>query len=269
MAKSEGNDSNLGKNVDLSEIIEDYGLSRKASEYGTDKDDPHSYISNFYQPLIDLIDTPNRLLEVGVWKGASCALWKIAFPECSVLGIDIKIKELHPVAIQLIDKNQIKLIEADAYRHFVTDSLKDKFDLIIDDGPHTLESQIKALHYFIPLLAEGGTLVIEDIQNGIVDMKKLWRSLPSHLRGSSCYLSFASNSRRYDDALFVFSLSPSVLRLAAQLREEYMYWGFKAPILHYAYKLAVELRLLAKRVSRLPKKLKLSLNYRPRLRRRS
>ena len=81
--------------MDLQEIIKDYGLGRKESEFGTDKDSPHSYISNFYQPLIDLIDTPNRLLEVGVWKGASCALWKIAFPKCSVLGVDIKIKETY------------------------------------------------------------------------------------------------------------------------------------------------------------------------------
>jgi hypothetical protein len=245
----------LGTNVDLQEIIKDYGLGRKESEFGTDKDSPHSYISNFYQPLVDLIDTPKCLLEVGVWKGASCALWKIAFPQCSVLGIDIKIKELHPVAIKLMETNQIQLIQSDAYSHSFTNSLKNKFDLIIDDGPHTIESQIKALNYFIPLLAEGGTLVIEDIQNGIVDMKKLWRSLPSHLRGNSCYLSFRSNSRRHDDAVFVYSLSPSVLCLAANLKKEYMYWGFKAPILHYAYEMAVEMRLLAKRVSRLPKKL--------------
>ena len=47
---------------------------------------------------------------------------------------------------------------------------------------------------------------------------------------------------------------------AAKLRKEYMYWGFKAPLLHYAYEMAVELRLLAKRVSRLPKKINSLLN---------
>jgi hypothetical protein len=39
------------------------------------------------------------------------------------------------------------------------------FDVIIDDGPHTLQSQIFAVNSYFPMLKPGGILIIEDIQD--------------------------------------------------------------------------------------------------------
>ena len=42
------------------------------------------------------------------------------------------------------------------------------FDFIIDDGPHTLKSQIKAILYYFPKLKKNGYLIIEDILKGYI-----------------------------------------------------------------------------------------------------
>jgi phosphoribosylpyrophosphate synthetase len=39
----------------------------------------------------------------------------------------------------------------------------DGFDIIIEDGPHTLESQIFAVQNYTQLLKDGGILIIEDV----------------------------------------------------------------------------------------------------------
>ena len=38
-------------------------------------------------------------------------------------------------------------------------------DIVIDDGPHTLETQIAFINLYLPKLNPGGMLVIEDIPN--------------------------------------------------------------------------------------------------------
>jgi hypothetical protein len=40
-----------------------------------------------------------------------------------------------------------------------------KYDIMIDDGPHTLESMIFFIKNYLPLLSENGILIIEDIGN--------------------------------------------------------------------------------------------------------
>lgn len=221
--------------IDLKKLLNTNGLNRVSSPYGTDKDWPHTYIQNFYQGFFTLIKPPKMLVEIGIWRGASCALWKKTFPDCAVFGIDIDIQELHPIAENLHAEKEIQLLEMDAYSEGLARFSAGGIDLIIDDGPHTLESQILALNW-IPLLAKAGTLVIEDIQKGILDMKRLKNSLPKELRKNCAYVSFAGKSRRDDDAIFVYSLSPKVLDYLRNLNDEYIFWGFRSIWLHYPYR---------------------------------
>ena len=44
------------------------------------------------------------------------------------------------------------------------DTLDRKFDIIIDDGPHTLKSQIEFLKLYRNILKPNGILIIEDLQ---------------------------------------------------------------------------------------------------------
>ena len=52
----------------------------------------------------------------------------------------------------------------DAYNKDNIKKINSKFDIIIDDGPHTLVSQLYASKYYTPLLKNNGKLIIEDIQ---------------------------------------------------------------------------------------------------------
>jgi hypothetical protein len=38
-------------------------------------------------------------------------------------------------------------------------------DIVIDDGPHTLESQLSCIDMYYPKINPGGMLIIEDIMN--------------------------------------------------------------------------------------------------------
>ena len=39
------------------------------------------------------------------------------------------------------------------------------FDIIFDDGPHTVKSQKECIEYYLPMLNNNGTMFIEDIQS--------------------------------------------------------------------------------------------------------
>jgi cephalosporin hydroxylase len=98
------------------------------------------------------------ILEIGVAHGASLCLWKLYSPDSKVVGIDNSKKPLHNLARQLVEQNLIEIKICDAYKL----KLDQKFDLIIDDGPHTLKSQVQALR-FIKNLNFNGVFIIEDL----------------------------------------------------------------------------------------------------------
>jgi hypothetical protein len=57
----------------------------------------------------------------------------------------------------------------------------DGFDIIIDDGPHTLESQIYAVKNYLYLLKPGGILFIEDVYK-MEWFQSLILSIPEELK---------------------------------------------------------------------------------------
>lgn len=54
------------------------------------------------------------------------------------------------------------MIMGDGYSDEVVKQLP-KMDIIIDDGPHSLESQLLCLEKYMPRLKKGGQILIEDI----------------------------------------------------------------------------------------------------------
>ena len=58
----------------------------------------------------------------------------------------------------------VEFYYGDAYTQEMVDKLP-KFDIIIDDGCHKTDYQVKAMELYLPLLKEGGLYVIEDIQH--------------------------------------------------------------------------------------------------------
>lgn len=177
---------------------------------GTDKHFLHSYIDNIYEPILELMGPPKAILEIGIFRGGSLALWKTAFKECKVLGIDIDVSNInHPKALQLIKEKKIEILQADAYSETFILNQTWKFDLIIDDGPHTIESQITSLK-FSEHLAPLGTLIIEDIDFRHNNFNMLVEAL-SRLEGFQVQLvNLVLKKGRFDDVVAVVTQNPKV-----------------------------------------------------------
>ncbi|MFN9897259.1 MAG: hypothetical protein ACK55Z_00415, partial [bacterium] len=73
---------------------------------------------------------------------------------------------------------------------------------IVEDGPHSLDSQIYTLQNYLPLLKENGILIIEDIQDGNY-VKILMESIKNIEHKSIELVDLRHIKRRYDDLLIV------------------------------------------------------------------
>lgn len=129
--------------------------------YNTDKETTHCYISEIYDYLFKNYKYNSKILEIGIQEGYSINLWSDYFQNSKIYGIEIDSNKLK---IPIFGKNYKILIE-DAYSNDFIKSISEKFDIIIDDGPHCVNSQKIALEKYFNLLNDGGILVIEDIAN--------------------------------------------------------------------------------------------------------
>jgi predicted O-methyltransferase YrrM len=98
-----------------------------------------------------------KVLEIGIMDGRSIKLWRDYFPQAHIYGVDIT----HCAALE--NEDRITQIVDNAYSTSVIEKLGNDFDLIIDDGPHTVESQLYFLNHYCDLLTPGGILILEDI----------------------------------------------------------------------------------------------------------
>jgi len=151
--------------------------------YNTDKNTLHSYIENFYSPAFTPYkNDPIKILEIGVRYGGSIELWRDFFTNGEIYGID-NANEC------IVYPDGCNIILGDAYNEEIINSLPDSFDFIIDDGPHTLESQQIFLKMYMNLIKEDGLLIIEDIpsiENAYILKKEIpdkYRSEIIDLRG--------------------------------------------------------------------------------------
>ena len=170
-------------------------LSQICSIYATDKNCLHSYVDNVYEDLFEKYRySAKRVLEVGVDNGASLFMWREYFENAIIMGIDNKECE------QATNRDKIKFIKANAYDIKVVDELPNDFDIIIDDGPHTLESMVFVIKEYLNKTHENGLVIIEDIQdfNWINILK---RQIPENFEIEVRDLRKFRN--RYDDILII------------------------------------------------------------------
>lgn len=169
----------------------------------TDKNTAHSYIEVYQALFQPRQESARNVLELGVMNGGSIAMWKQFFPNAIVIGVDLSMQN---IMTDLSDP-RISLVVADAYTHETTHMLGNRmFDIIIDDGPHTLESmQFVAAHYST-MLAPGGMLVIEDVQS--MDwVEPILAAFPEHMRKMVSVVDRRGVKGRYDDVLIVLDLA--------------------------------------------------------------
>ena len=171
----------------------------------TDKNTSHSYLSTYEKLLEKKKNTAKNILEIGIQSGGSIKLWHDYFANATIYGLDT-MNEEH-LWIEIKNKDRITLYcSHDAYdtEKFKTTFLdKDiKFDLLLDDGPHTLGSMITFIQLYSQIMADDGILIIEDVQQ-LDWIDKLKEVVPEELKKYVKDFDLRSNKNRSDDILFI------------------------------------------------------------------
>jgi len=174
----------------------------------TDKNTTHSYLNTYETLFKPKKNSARNILEIGIQDGGSIKLWYDYFKNATIYGLDIrKIKDIWP---EIKNKTRIKIGCFDAYNeNFVNNQIKPlniKFDVMIDDGPHTLESMIFFIKNYLPMLSDNGIFVIEDIPS-IEWINILSNLVPENMKKCIRVYDLRKNKNRYDDILFTIDLS--------------------------------------------------------------
>ena len=175
----------------------------------TDKNTIHSYLPLYQKLLISKKETAKNILEVGIYNGGSIKLWSDFFTNANVYGLDIM--NIDNVWRGIKNNNKIILhTSTDAYNNnfFVNIFLNKniKFDFMLDDGPHTLESMKQFIKLYSQIMTDDGILIIEDIQSwDWIEILK--NEVPEYLKQFIKIYDLRLNKNRYDDIVFTIDKS--------------------------------------------------------------
>jgi hypothetical protein len=112
-------------------------------------------------------DTAPRVLEIGVSHGGSLDMWERYLGSSAILvGVDID-----EAAARLAGPRRTVLIGDQADPDFLASIVRDHgpFDIVIDDGGHTMEQQIASIQALFPALNDGGVYLVEDCHTSYLD----------------------------------------------------------------------------------------------------
>lgn len=167
----------------------------------TDKNAGHTYLPVYESLFKNIKDSVKNILEIGVYTGGSMLLWNDYFLNATVHGLDVRPE---PDIIKNIDR--IKFYNADAYNFdFIRTTFEEtnmKFDILIDDGPHSLDSMMIFASKYSPLLTDKGILVIEDIQD-MSWIPKIIQSFPKEYQEYVYVKDRRHIIDRYDDVMII------------------------------------------------------------------
>lgn len=120
----------------------------------------HNYLAYYWMHFRDIRLEVKKVLEIGIGTGVSLRMWEEFFPNATIYGID-----LNPRCKEFEGERRKVLIGDQANRHFleqVIQQTKGALDIIIDDGSHLMEHQLKSFEFLFPAMSDHGIYVIED-----------------------------------------------------------------------------------------------------------
>ncbi len=146
-------------------------LSRIGAQYGTDKVS-HGFCAFYDRHLRAQRKRIAKILEIGIFGGSSLYMWRDYFPNAVIHGMD-----LGPVELDSADRitTYVGDQEDRATLQSVIDSAGTDFDLIIDDGGHTMGQQQASLGYLFPHVRPGGYYVVEDLHTSFMQRIDLYQ----------------------------------------------------------------------------------------------
>lgn len=134
-------------------------LKKLCKKYGACKADEKlskHYLKVYEHHFNSIREKPLEILEIGVQRGGSLRMWRDYFPNAHITGLDInkKCKKHRGDRIDIVigDQEDPELLES-----------LGNFDIIIDDGGHTMKQQIKSFEVLWKHVNSGGVYVLEDL----------------------------------------------------------------------------------------------------------
>lgn len=119
-----------------------------------------------YMPVYDRLferfkHCSGNLLEIGVAGGGALMSYANYFEKFHIYGMDI-----HDTAQEVKDHPRVTFYQQDGYAGLPTNIVGNtNFDVIIDDGPHSIDTQKLFTIFYPHLLTQQGIAIVEDIQH--------------------------------------------------------------------------------------------------------
>lgn len=179
-------------------------LNELFDEYGSDKGSFHGY-GLFYDQIlkttkIDCLleigvgtndpNAPSSMGELGV-PGASLRSWRHLLPDAQILGADVDERILfceEKIVCLWVDQRKrdslMTLRKQVALQHGAV-------DVLIDDGLHTIASNIRTFRILWPIVSRSGVYVVEDVSP---KSHLVWTTLLMPLRCSWSIVNFPGSS---------------------------------------------------------------------------
>tara|TARA_S200002703_G_scaffold160092_1_gene176971 strand:- start:16733 stop:17437 length:705 start_codon:yes stop_codon:yes gene_type:complete len=129
---------------------------------------PHSFTPFYNTHLFERRKIFTRVLEFGVLYGNSLTMWNEYFPNAQIYGFDINLDLVKT-------KDDIPKFRGDQsdrndLQRFV-DVYGSDFDLIIEDGGHTMEQQQVSFGFMFKHVKPGGVFILEDLHTSFMGAK--------------------------------------------------------------------------------------------------
>jgi SAM-dependent methyltransferase len=133
-------------------------------QFDTDKYE-HGFI-DFYEPYFNNLKDVKNVLEIGVYNGGSLQYLESKFQDAKIYGIDIENKTQYDT--ERIKTYIVNQENRDDLERFINEN-NIEFDLIIDDGGHTMRQQQVSFGMLFKRLKKGGIYVLEDLHTSRLD----------------------------------------------------------------------------------------------------
>jgi SAM-dependent methyltransferase len=138
-------------------------LTQIGLKHSTDKAVDHKFTPFYHSKLESLRDKNINVLEIGVFHAQSLRTWKDYFYNAKIYGFDIDDRRCYQedrIIIEQGDQTDIPFLKN------VFNGVE--FDLIIDDGGHTMFQQQTTLVHIFDRLKPGGVYILEDLHTSLL-----------------------------------------------------------------------------------------------------
>ncbi len=178
-------------------------LDEIALKAGSDKgSNYHNYTEIYAKYLAQFRDTPIKFLEIGIYKACSVKMWEEYLKNAELHFIDITFDN----AEYFSDRSHYHLCDQEnpkQLQQFIQTS-GGNFDVILDDGGHTMNQQIISFQILFPQVKSGGMYIIEDLHTSY------W---PGHFGGGGAHSTINFLKALIDEVNYVGNITTKASHL--------------------------------------------------------